>query len=389
MSATNTKKKAPKGSVTIQVLRGRLRLRWRVAGEPFTLSLGYPDEPMYRRVAELKAKEIEADILYDRFDPSLSKYKGEDRTDELQTNHQTASMRSLWERYFKYLQPNRAPATIQNQFKQVTRYVNRLPSDNPQDAIIIRDWALQTMKTDAAHRFIEQLCACCNWALEAGLLDKNAFTGLAKKIKVPKSQQKSEDDDIDPFSVEERDRIIEEFRKNKYYCYYADLVEFLFKVGCRPSEALGLQWKHIDKEFKSIRFEQALTESEDGLAIKTGLKTQKKRTVPCNDSLQSLLRSMHVKAGKTKNIDPEAFVFPGIRAKFINFDNFGDRAWKTILKKLDIRYRKPYQTRHTFITLALKTGMSVQDVAKFCGTSAEMIYRHYAGASRDLTVPEF
>jgi integrase len=103
------------------------------------------------------------------------------------------------------------------------------------------------MKPDAAHRFIEQLCACCNWAVESGFLERNAFIGLGKKIKVPDSQQKSEDDDIDPFSWEERDRIIEAFRGNCYYRYYADLVEFLFKVGYRPSEALALQWKHIGR----------------------------------------------------------------------------------------------------------------------------------------------
>lgn len=386
MSPASTKKKARKGSVSIQAVRGRLRLRWRVDGKPYVLSLGYPDEPMYRAVAEVKAGNIKEDILYERFDPSLAKYKGANPQTDTQSDTQATSMRDLWAKYFEYRRPHLAPSTIKNQYGQVTRHVEHLPTDDPYNAFQIRDWALQAMKTDASHRFIEQLCACCNWAVESGFLERNAFIGLAKKIKVPYSQQKSEDDEIDPFSAEERDRIIEAFRTSRHYRYYTDLVEFLFKAGCRPSEALALQWKHIAKGFKSIRFEQGLTESEDGLIIKKGLKTQQRRTFPCNEPLQNLLRSMRTKA---KKVDPEALLFPAIRAKYINFDNFGDRAWKTILEELNIRYRKPYQTRHTFITLALKKKLSAQDVAKLCGNSAATIYKHYAGASRDLEVPEF
>ncbi|MEO1561772.1 MAG: site-specific integrase, partial [Cyanobacteria bacterium J06632_19] len=48
-----------------------------------------------------------------------------------------------------------------------------------------------------------------------------------------------------------------------------------------------------------------------------------------------------------------------------------------------------YQTRHTFITLALKNGMNVKDVARLVGNSPEIIYRHYAGQSREIVVPDF
>jgi integrase len=51
-------------------------------------------------------------------------------------------------------------------------------------------------------------------------------------------------------------------------------------------------------------------------------------------------------------------------------------------------YRKLYQTRHTFITLALEY-LDVKDVARLVGNSPEVIYRHYAGNKRDLFLPEF
>jgi integrase len=70
--------------------------------------------------------------------------------------------------------------------------------------------------------------------------------------------------------------------------------------------------------------------------------------------------------------------------------NLSKRAWKAVLERLDgVEYRKFYQTRHTFIKMALKNGVDVKDVATMVGNSPEIIYRHYAGQSRELFLPEF
>jgi integrase len=52
------------------------------------------------------------------------------------------------------------------------------------------------------------------------------------------------------------------------------------------------------------------------------------------------------------------------------------------------RYRRPYQCRHTFISLCLEGGVDAKDVARWVGNSPEVIYRHYAGNKRNLQVPE-
>jgi integrase len=72
---------------------------------------------------------------------------------------------------------------------------------------------------------------------------------MAKDIQLPKSE--NADYDINPFTREERDVIIRRFEESNHYSYYAPLVKLLFFTGCRPSEAIALQWKHIsDKFFK-------------------------------------------------------------------------------------------------------------------------------------------
>jgi integrase len=88
--------------------------------------------------------------------------------------------------------------------------------------------------------------------------------------------------------------------------------------------------------------------------------------------------------------NPESFLFKPINpnSKFINIDKFSYREWHKVLKSLGIADRGIYQCRHTYITFCLDSGMDAKDVAKLVGNSPEMIYRHYAGAKRDLVAPD-
>jgi integrase len=159
----------------------------------------------------------------------------------------------------------------------------------------------------------------------------------------------------------------------------------MFATGCRPSEAIALQWKHISTDFKQITFEQVMIGTDRGRQVRQGLKTQEQRRFPSNTSLVALLQSI-----KPKDAQPESLVFPSPEGGHIDLNNFRNRTWKTVLKGLGIEYRKLYQTRHTFITLALETGkLDAKDLARLVGNSPEVIYRHYAGNKRELFVPEF
>jgi integrase len=110
---------------------------------------------------------------------------------------------------------------------------------------------------------------------------------MAADVKVKKSG--TEEEEINPFTREERDRIVAAFKANRYYSYYAPLMEFLFFTGCRPSEAIALQWKHIGS--KVITFKQAVVYDGRKLVPKEGLKTQKLRRFPVNAQLTELLNS--------------------------------------------------------------------------------------------------
>lgn len=74
------------------------------------------------------------------------------------------------------------------------------------------------------------------WAVGEGLLSVNPWS----KIK----QRKKAKEVIRPFSQEEAVKIIAGFEQS--YPAWVPFAKFLFLSGCRMSEAIGLQWKHVD-----------------------------------------------------------------------------------------------------------------------------------------------
>jgi len=386
-----------KGSVGIEVYQGRLRLRLPRSlydGRQKYLSLGLDDTPGNRQIAEAKAKQIESDIVYERFDSSLNKYRPEhfkliepsDRPKEI------PKLDVIWEKFVEYQKKSCSANTIIKKYRQYGNYIAKFPTQNLNDAVVIRDWVIENLPAYSAKILITKLGQCCDWAKDSKIIDFNPFAGMGTKMKLPKNQKGDEITDINPFSAEERDLIIKAFRENTcmpkcsafQHSPYAPFVEFLFRTGCRTSEAVALQWRHISSDFRIITFEQAVIDGYTGKEVREGLKTQKRRIFPCNDPLKLLLCSI-----KPEDYNPDDLVFPALKGGFLNTNNFRRRVWTIVLEGLKIEYRRLYQTRHTFITLALENGMVVHDVARAVGNSPEIIYKHYVGNRRDIAIPEF
>ncbi len=393
--------KASKGTVSVSSNEGRLRLslpRELNGGQRKYITLGLPDTLENRVIAEGKALQANLDIRNNEFDFTLERYKLQRHLAVVQQPVAKPQLKldELWERYVDYRRPNVSPSTFGKDYRRVANWIKKFPSKKLEDAIRIRDFLVNEAGAsyETWHRLGEHINACCNWAVESGLIDNNPFTKLFTSVKKPKIARdtESEFDEIKPFTVEERDRIIAAFEtdkccsqftsKNKRHSNYAGYIKFLFFTGCRPSEAIALQWKHITSNF--VIFDQAVVKGVDGLVLKKGLKTQEKRRFPINNQLQTILNGI-----KPKDAKPDDWVFPSpVGGKWINVDNFCQRVWKPVLEGLGMEYRKPYNTRHTFITMYMSSpNANVNDAARICGTGADVILEHYLGNSSVITVP--
>jgi integrase len=230
-------------------------------------------------------------------------------------------------------------------------------------------------------RALTQLNAACNWAVKHKLIDSNPYVDMANEM--PKYRYQLEPKP-NAFSEEEREKIVQAFKDHRgnwngrgytgiSYSHYASFVEFLFLTGCRPSEAIGLQWKHIAKDCNYIRFEEYVTTSGNGIPTRVqGSKNNKKRQFPCSEKLRNLLISI-----KPENPDIDDLIFPSPKGKVINYNNFCNNAWNRIVDLIKPN-TTPYSCRDTFITIQILKGVSESVIGKWCDTSVEMLEKHYA-----------
>lgn len=171
----------------------------------------------------------------------------------------------------------------------------------------------------------------------------------------------------DPFTEEERDRILEVIRRDlpAYYPF----VYFQFWTGCRPSEAAGLRIGDLNLVAGRADIRRGLVRGQEG-APKTRAS---RRTIDLLPGVVEVLAD--VRGGL--NRAATAFVFSNGRGRPLRHECWAPYYWKAILAAAKVREREFYATRHTFISVALSHGELEQLIAEQCGTSSQMIRKHY------------
>lgn len=371
--------KAKKGSVSVEVFRNRLRLhlpRELYGGKNKYLTLGLDDTPENRKLAEAKASQIEADIAYERFDYTLEKYGKKqphlavvprfDRSQE-------TGIKELWKQFCEY-KATILKATSMEEYNEITKLINRVSNDL--DPLIVRS-ELQKMTTNnRAKKALMLISAAFKWGMKHNKASSNPYEGVYREL--PAFTYKGEPSP-NPFTPEEKEKVLEAFvnhgkgKKGISYSYYYSFVRFLFLTGCRPSEAIGLQWKNISSDFHKITFDGSIQLIKGIPVRQKGSKNNRTRAFPCNSELQEFLQSI-----KPDNCNPENLVFPSRDGLCIRYNDFSRRAWNVVVNPIKPD-TTPYCCRDTFITEQVSKGISDVIVGKWCDNSPDMIRKHYFG----------
>lgn len=370
----------------IKVLRTRtngIRFSFMLNGQRFDfcpVKDGRFDNPSHYGQAYAIAHKISSDIAAGLFDTTLTRYKpAPTAVLEAVERQKDIELKSLWTAYIEGRKSQVSQSTYAITYGAVTRCLEACPYTRLDEAKAVRDWILVNKPPITAKKLLVQLNACLKNALEDGVIESNPLSGFQKMLNKKAINTERE---IDPFSDEEKRLILKVFEDDKKLRHYYALIRFLFAVGCRPSEAIALEWKDIQRN--QIVFSKAYVNG----TLNKRLKTQEQRIVTQNESVRFILENWRSEFVAYK-FTASNLVFPGYRGKgYIDWSNFTHKVWQPTLQKLEgVRYRSPYQMRHTFITAALKVA-SVQDVARHCGNSPEVIFRHYAGVSKGFVMPD-
>ena len=142
----------------------------------------------------------------------------------------------------------------------------------------------------------------------------------------------------------------------------------------RPGEAMALRWRELDTRSRRAKVCRIRLYGK----IKERTKTKVSREVLLNDrALQALEKARLLTAARSDYVfAPEG---SGERSElYIRSETGAKRYWLSALRKSGIRYRRMYDTRHTYATMCLMSGMNPAFIAAQLGHSVQVLLSTYA-----------
>jgi integrase len=231
----------------------------------------------------------------------------------------------------------------------------------------VRDWCKKQVSSNKWLANVQSvLRSALQDALDDDLIETNPLYGWkyenADTIKVK--------DDVDPFESNEREAILAAMIEPQH----KNMFEFLFWTGLRTSELVALTWDDIDWIRDEARINKAKTQFADEPET---TKTRKgirdvKLLAPALAALKRQKEQTFLQGGVI-------FRDPRTGEPWEGDEAIRQGPWKTAIRKSGARYRRPYQTRHTYASMMLTAGEPLGWVANQMGHSdLSMLARVYA-----------
>lgn len=230
-------------------------------------------------------------------------------------------------------------------------------------------WTSPSVKRNA----LVKLSTILRSAVEDGLIQKNP----TDSIQLPKRVKK----EVDPFTLDEADRILGRMYAGTFWpsSIYAAFFEFVFFTGLRLSEALALRWDAVDMDKRVAHVKRTVALGE----VVERLKVGNDRFVLLNERAIHALEFARQYAERRKSgkgrVTETPYIFPPSKnGEYVKQTSDLHHQWRPILKELGIRYRRPYNCRHTYATICLMSGLNPAFIAQQLGHSVQMLLSTYA-----------
>jgi integrase len=161
----------------------------------------------------------------------------------------------------------------------------------------------------------------------------------------------------EPFNSDETNRILNQLSGQEQ-----NLILFAFYSGLRSSELIGLQWKDIDLKNQKAFIRRAIVLNKEKLPkTKSGTRTL--------ELLPKAIEALQNQRKYTERENHWVFYDPKHNTRWKNHQAIRRKVWIPALKRANIKYRNPYQTRHTYASRLLSQGEKTLWVAQQMGHS--------------------
>lgn len=362
--------KNQKGTVSLINYKGRIRLRWRFQSNRYSLNLS-----PYNKANLLPAKQIalsiEHDIANNKFDLSLSKYRGTSESKPIVSEKTIVQYFEEWTSSYKQMDCEKH--TNYNSVRNMLRKWGKIQQSN-----VLAKFNAETFCGATYNRRLTMLKDFIKWLVKGQIWLRNPLEDIN-----PKKYKKAKQPKRRPFTESEISDILRSFKNDTFsskssaykHSHYYPFIYFIFKTGVRNAEAIGLRVGSVDLKAKQIQIKEVLARSLKGtssaLRIRKETKNGKERVLPLTPDLLQVLNPLI----KGKQKDDLVFQSPGGLA--IDDNNFQKRVFKKVLKELDIEERVLYACRHTFGSRCIDSGITPVMTAFLMGNNPETALRNY------------
>ncbi|MDB5814018.1 MAG: site-specific integrase [Rhodocyclales bacterium] len=209
---------------------------------------------------------------------------------------------------------------------------------------------------DASNKRLANVQSVLRSALQAAFDDELIEANILHRWTYSRKEAVKEEDDVDPFTQAEQTAILE-----KCTGQTRNTFKFYFWTGIRPSELVALRWGDIDWLRGVVVIQRARTQvakEAEGTKTKAG-RREVKLLAPALEALIDQKAYTYLKGEEIFNNPRTELPWKG--------DQPIRQAWTPILKLAKVRYRRPYQTRHTYASMMLSAGEHPMWVAQQMG----------------------
>lgn len=354
----------------VEVRDGAIRVSFYYEGTRFRRTLYVGDKPMTANQANLKhaarlADEIRAKIAAGEF--VMSEYFPEDGDGGPTTVHKQLAT---------WLAAQRVETSTKAGYTAAVNFWKRASYHDTDLQMAMGPVPLRQLKPshvmtalarrpELSGKTINNYVSVLRGALDLAVKDKMLRENVTDQVPSAKWQR----DPPDPFTAEERERIIAH-AQTKHPGQVANMARFWMWTGLRTGELIGLRWANVDLASGTVLVKEAKVKRE-----RKTTKTNVARTVRMNSQA---LAALTAQKAHTYLKGEEVFQDPRHGEAWDTEASFRKVFWTKMLKALGIRYRRPYQCRHTYATAMLMAKMNPAMCAKQLGHDVKVFLTIYA-----------
>jgi integrase len=202
-------------------------------------------------------------------------------------------------------------------------------------------------------------------ALNDDLITFNPFERIAL-TKLLKQTATASEYEVDPFTADERARLVDAARPDE-----RAMVQFWFETGLRPGELQALRWSRIDLKACTARIdENQVAKVTKGPKTAAGVREM--------DLSPAAMAALEAQKPVTMLAGQHVWLNPRKAIAWESDAQIRKTLWVPLCERAEIRYRNPYQVRHTYASALLTAGTNPWYVAQQLGhVDVTMVFQTY------------